>query len=131
MRIASNDFLSFCQSLEGKQIPSRAGRTRFLVRLADNGLVFILPSGASRPESLRKVDVVLDRFDQTESFTTTDYLDYTVNVSYMLTLIEGTQLWVDKMATLPDSARLERIRAVLRDAHTRLHARIQAHSRAR
>jgi len=88
MRIASNDFLSFCQSLEGQQIPSRAGRTRFLVRLADNGLVFILPSGASRLESLRKVDIVLDRFDQTESFTTTDYLDYTVNVSYMLTLID-------------------------------------------
>ena len=70
MRIASNDFLSFCQSLEGQPIPSRAGRTRFLVRLADNGLVFILPSGASRLESLRKVDAVLDRFDQTESFTT-------------------------------------------------------------
>jgi len=50
--------------------------------------------------------------------------------AYMLTLIEGTQAWVEEMATHPDPARLERIRTVLRDAHRRLHDRIQAHAHA-
>ena len=50
--------------------------------------------------------------------------------AYLLTLIEGTQGWVEKMATRPDAERMERIRAVLGEAHQRLHARIQAHSHA-
>ena len=51
--------------------------------------------------------------------------------AYMLTLIEGTQLWLEEMATRPDPARLERIRAMLKEAHARLHGRIQAHPHAR
>jgi hypothetical protein len=47
--------------------------------------------------------------------------------AYMLTLIEGTQSWVEEIATRPDPARWQRIRSVLRDAHQRLHNRMQAH----
>lgn len=49
---------------------------------------------------------------------------------YMLTLIEGTQSWVENIATKPDTVRLERIRAILREAHQRLHRRMQAHRHA-
>jgi hypothetical protein len=48
--------------------------------------------------------------------------------AYMLTLIEGTQGWVENLVTRPDAATLEHIRAVLRDAHARLHSRMQKHS---
>jgi hypothetical protein len=45
--------------------------------------------------------------------------------AYLLSLIEGTQLWVEDMATRPDPQRLERIRAVLNQAHERLHRRLK------
>jgi hypothetical protein len=47
--------------------------------------------------------------------------------AYMLTLIEGTQNWVNQIATQPDPARLQRIRSVLHDAHERLHGRMRTH----
>jgi hypothetical protein len=51
--------------------------------------------------------------------------------AYLLTLIEGTQGWVDNLATRPDSARMDRIRTVLKEAHALLHKRIQKHSQGR
>jgi hypothetical protein len=48
--------------------------------------------------------------------------------AYLLTLIEGTRSWVENLATRPDAAGLERIRAMLNEAHARLHKRIQEHS---
>ena len=47
--------------------------------------------------------------------------------AYMMTLIDGTQNWVESIATRPDPEKLERIRATLREAHDRLHGRMQAH----
>ena len=46
--------------------------------------------------------------------------------AYMLTLIEGTQLWAEKMVARPDAGRYERIRSILKQAHERLHARMPA-----
>jgi hypothetical protein len=45
--------------------------------------------------------------------------------AYLLSLIKGTQLWVEDIATRPDPQRLERIRAVLSQAHDRLHRRLK------
>ena len=47
--------------------------------------------------------------------------------AYMMTLIDGTQNWVENIATKPEPAKLERIRAILKEAHDRLHGRMQAH----
>ncbi|HUS05007.1 MAG TPA: CehA/McbA family metallohydrolase [Bryobacteraceae bacterium] len=47
--------------------------------------------------------------------------------AYMMTLIDGTQNWVENIATRPEPAKLERIRATLKQAHDRLHGRMQAH----
>jgi hypothetical protein len=45
--------------------------------------------------------------------------------AYLLSLIEGTQTWVENMAVHPDPARLARIRSVLQQAHEQLHQRIK------
>jgi hypothetical protein len=47
--------------------------------------------------------------------------------AYLLTIIEGTRAWIENLATRPDAAKLERMRAVLNEAHDRLHRRMQAH----
>jgi hypothetical protein len=50
--------------------------------------------------------------------------------TYMMTLIDGTQNWVETIATKPDPDKLNRIRATLKEAHARLLARMQSHRRA-
>ncbi len=47
--------------------------------------------------------------------------------AYFLKLIEGTQLYVEKLAIRPDQPRLARIVNVLKEAHARLHARQEKH----
>lgn len=47
--------------------------------------------------------------------------------AYFLKLIEGTQIYAERLAIRPDRARLERIAAVLKEAHELLHARMQKH----
>jgi hypothetical protein len=49
------------------------------------------------------------------------------SAAYFMSLIEGTQLWVEEMVTRPDPERFERIRHTLAEAHARLHARIRGH----
>jgi hypothetical protein len=49
--------------------------------------------------------------------------------AYFLKLIEGTQLYVDNLATRPDAERLERIRKTLREAHAELHRRVERNAR--
>ena len=48
-------------------------------------------------------------------------------VAYMLTLIEGTQTWVENLATRPDPERFERVRKTLADARESLHQRLHEH----
>lgn len=88
-RISTDSFLAFCQSLEGQEVRTRARRSRFTVRVVDGGLEFTpLSRKTLRCQTRQYVDGVLDRFDKCGSFITTDYSDYTVNSSYMLTLID-------------------------------------------
>lgn len=88
-RISTHSFLAFCQSLDGREVRTRAGRSSFVVCVVDGCLEFtLLPRNKVRRETRRRVDVVLDRFEKYGSFTTTDYHDCTVNSSYMLTLID-------------------------------------------
>jgi hypothetical protein len=47
--------------------------------------------------------------------------------AYFLKLIEGTQLYVERLAIRPDKERLERIAKVLQEAHARLHGRLEKH----
>ena len=51
--------------------------------------------------------------------------------AYFLKLIEGTQTYVERLATRPDKQRLERIAKVLNQAHARLHGRLEKHGAGR
>ena len=48
-------------------------------------------------------------------------------IAYMLTLIEGSQTWVENLATRADRQRHDRIRKTLNDAKERLHRRLHEH----
>jgi hypothetical protein len=47
--------------------------------------------------------------------------------SYMLTLIEGTRMWLDTLATRPDGERFGRVHSVLDDARRHLEGRLHKH----
>jgi hypothetical protein len=44
--------------------------------------------------------------------------------TFLMTLIEGAQTWMDTLATRPDLERLDRIRKMLGEAKERLHQRM-------
>jgi hypothetical protein len=48
--------------------------------------------------------------------------------AYMLTLIEGTQVFVENLAVRPDAERLAATRKVLSDARDTLHRRLHEHN---
>jgi hypothetical protein len=50
--------------------------------------------------------------------------------AYLLTLIDGSEEWVNKLATRADAARHDRVLRVLRAARERLHARMHRHGMA-
>jgi hypothetical protein len=50
--------------------------------------------------------------------------------AYMLTLIDGAESWVKKLAVRPDPERYSRVLKVFTDARERLHRRLDEHGRA-
>ncbi len=49
------------------------------------------------------------------------------DIAYMLTLVEGSEIWVENWATRPDAARLTTIRKFFSDAREILHRRLHQH----
>jgi hypothetical protein len=47
--------------------------------------------------------------------------------AWLMTLIEGSEIWVESLATRPDPARFQQIRKVFVDARAELHRRVHAH----
>jgi hypothetical protein len=47
--------------------------------------------------------------------------------AYLLTLMEGSQMWVDNLATRPEPERFEKARKVFLEARERLHRRMHEH----
>ena len=47
--------------------------------------------------------------------------------AYMLTLIDGAQIWAATLATRPDTERLTRVLRVFADARDHLHRRLHEH----
>jgi hypothetical protein len=88
-RISTDSFLAFCHTLEGQEILTRAGRSKFTVCVAGDGVEYTpLSTKKSRSHERKIIESVLDRFEKTGSFITTDYHDLTYNASYTLTLID-------------------------------------------
>jgi hypothetical protein len=88
-RISTDSFLAFCHSLEGQEILTRAGRSKFTVCLAGDGVEYApLSTKKPRLHERKIIDSVLDHFEKTGSFITSDYRDLTYNSSYTLTIID-------------------------------------------
>jgi hypothetical protein len=47
--------------------------------------------------------------------------------AWLMTLIEGSETWIETLATWPDPARLEQVRKVFADARSALHRRMHEH----
>jgi hypothetical protein len=47
--------------------------------------------------------------------------------AYMLTLIEGSEMWARNLSTRPDADRMARVTEVFRSARERLHLRLHEH----
>jgi hypothetical protein len=88
-RIPTNDFIEYCRTLNGSEFTTRAGRSRFILNVIGENLEFIpISSKQPRPETKKRIDIVLDHFAESGSFITSDYTKLTVNSTYMLTLID-------------------------------------------
>ena len=88
-RIPTDSFLTFCHSLEGDEISTRAGFSKFTVRIAGDGVEYTPASTKiSRLHKLKSIESVLDHFETTGSLVTTNYQNLTRNASYTLTLID-------------------------------------------
>jgi hypothetical protein len=87
-RISTDNFLNFCHSLEGQEISTRAGRSKFTVCLAGDGVEYTpLSTKKPRLHERKIIERVIDHFEKTGSFIISDYRDLTYNASYTLALI--------------------------------------------
>jgi hypothetical protein len=86
--IPFDQFVSFVRTLEGEVIRTRAGNSYFAVRVLDSGLEFTPQSTRTpRRQTIAITRRVLDHFDDTKSWITTDYR-FARSASYQLTLID-------------------------------------------
>ena len=86
--ITYDALIRFAKTLEGQTLETSAQHKRFTVEVGQNKLVFILASGSERPNSKPYTERVLERYNATQSLKPGDYLDLTVNASYLTRLLE-------------------------------------------
>ena len=88
--INTDHFIDFVRTLQEQEITSRAGRSRFTVAVNGKDMTFIpFSSGRPRLHQHRYVEKILEQFNRTQSYTTSDYGNNgIVNATYHLTLIQ-------------------------------------------
>jgi hypothetical protein len=86
MKLSYREFLAYLRGEAGNhQTLTIGGRNRFSWEIVDNTLRIHLQSGRVRNEALSLVEAFCFRFNERQSFTTTDYPEER-NASYMLGL---------------------------------------------
>lgn len=89
-KISANRFLDFCRSLEGMELLTIARRARFMVKVVDDGLVFI-PASSNKPRKHTRsyVERMLEDFsNSSEPCKTSNYSSYTANPSCQIALMD-------------------------------------------
>ena len=83
-------FMAFCKTLEGRTLSTVGGKAQFKLSLVKNeGIYYTLKStGKERSASKRHVERVLSRYTATDSLRNQDYVEITLNSSYILALIK-------------------------------------------
>ena len=86
--ITIQEFLAFAKTKEGQVVQTRAGRSQFAVRVTNDGVEYTpLSTMKPRPHEMKMLERVLEQFQRTNSYTTTEYR-FTINASYTLSLID-------------------------------------------
>jgi hypothetical protein len=84
-----DSFVSFCKGKLGQQLPTIGGNKEFCLSNVDlSGFDYINSKGNERHHTIKRIEMVLDRYSKTNSLTTTAYGDITWNASHILALIK-------------------------------------------
>jgi hypothetical protein len=88
-KLSADGFLSFCKLRDGEELLTRHGGSAFKLRVVGDGVDYIPRStNTPRRESKATIEAVLERFNQTGSFVTSEYEALTRNSSYTLTMLD-------------------------------------------
>lgn len=88
--IGINSFLAFCKSREGKVLDTVGGRAEFELSSVAYEAFYYTPTstGKIRKQAIKYIERILERYEETKSLSPKDYLDITLNASYILALIK-------------------------------------------
>ena len=85
----ARDLRSFASKLRGEILVTLSRGVSFRVEIHGSGLAFTpLSSGVTRPETLNRLQLVIDEFERSHSYRAGDYQDFSVNASYVLALLD-------------------------------------------
>ena len=89
MKIASEDFIIYVKSMEGKCFLTQFRGKPFTIENASNGFFFTPQStGKTRFHDFDTLRRILEKYNHTSSLHPKDYFDITMNASYTLALIK-------------------------------------------
>ncbi len=84
-----DSFMAFCKTLEGQTLPTKGGRSQFVLLSVARDCLYYLPSTKKERHSKRKwIERVLNHYALTNSLRPGDYVHVTTNASYTLTLMD-------------------------------------------
>jgi hypothetical protein len=87
--IEPSALIAFARTLSGETLATAQRGARFTIQVAGDGLtVTPASSGAARPITQAELERVLDQFAASGSFAPGNYLQVSVNSSYLLTIIQ-------------------------------------------
>jgi len=103
-----DDFVAFVKAMQSKVIYTRKRSKGFTVDVTDKGFEFTpIATNKRRQHELQAIKRVVEKFNETQTFTTSSYTDITYNSSYTLTLIG---LYLDHAPTADSDELDERVR---------------------
>ena len=92
MAITYEKLLQAARDNQNRLLQTNAGRATFPLHVVGRE-IFATPTSSGKTRPLTQgIDDVIDYFNKTQSFTSTDYQDITYNVAYVLRLIKLAQM---------------------------------------
>ncbi len=88
--VSINSFITFCKSQKGRVLDTVGGRAKFELSAVDNDAFYytLVSTGKIRKQGTKYIERILNRYAEIKSLSPKDYLDISVNASYILALIK-------------------------------------------